>query len=334
MGHLYLQSKSFDLAIEESNKVLGTSQIKCAHLLLGRAYLGKREPAKASAAFKTVTELAPQDPTGYYYLGLAYRLQKQDDGALTTFEKALSLDAHLTDALSQITAIYMAKGDTVTALKRVQKHLQVLPNNPLLYNLLGGIYTLQNNDAKAEEAFKQAIKLDENVLISYLNLGNLYVKNQSYEQAIRQYEAVIKANPTVLPPYMLLGVIYDLQGKHPKANEYYQQVLKINPRFGPAANNLAWNYAEHNGNIDVALSLAQTAKEQLPDAPAVSDTLGWIYYKECLSEGHQPPTRECREALTIRLSTIIWGWRTIRRGSRARQGSLGASATIEPGLSW
>ena len=128
----------------------------------------------------------------------------------------------------------MAKGDTVTALKRVQKHLQVLPNNPLLYNLLGGIYTLQNNDAKAEEAFKQAIKLDENVLISYLNLGNLYVKNQSYEQAIRQYEAVIKANPTV-PPYMLLGVIYDLQGKHPKANEYYQQVLKINPKIRPSS---------------------------------------------------------------------------------------------------
>jgi tetratricopeptide (TPR) repeat protein len=217
---------------------------------------------------------------GYYYLGLAYRLQKQDDGALTTFEKALSLDANLTDALSQIAAIYMAKGDTATALKRVQRHVQVLPNNPLLYNLLGGIYTLQNNDAKAEEAFKQAIKLDENVLISYLNLGNLYVKSQSYEQAIRQYEAVIKANPTVLPPYMLLGVIYDLQGKHPKANEYYQEVLKINPRFGPAANNLAWNYAEHGGNIDVALSLAQTAKEQLPDVAAVSDTLGWIYYKK------------------------------------------------------
>jgi tetratricopeptide (TPR) repeat protein len=79
---------------------------------------------------------------------------------------------------------------------------------------------------------------------------------------------------------MLLGVIYDLQGKYQKANERYQQALKLNPRFGPAANNLAWNYAEHGGNIDVALSLAQTAKEQLPDTPAVSDTLGWIYYKK------------------------------------------------------
>ena len=51
-------------------------------------------------------------------------------------------------------------------------------------------------------------------------------------------------------------------------------------RLAPAANNLAWNYAEHGGNLDVALSLAQQAKEQLPDDPNVSDTLGWIYYKK------------------------------------------------------
>jgi tetratricopeptide (TPR) repeat protein len=79
---------------------------------------------------------------------------------------------------------------------------------------------------------------------------------------------------------MLLGVIYDAQGKHPQANTQYEKVLSINPRFAPAANNLAWNYAEYGGNIDVALSLAQTAKEALPQAASVSDTLGWIYYKK------------------------------------------------------
>ena len=49
-----------------------------------------------------------------------------------------------------------------------------------------------------------------------------------------------------------------------------------------AANNLAWRYAEDGGNLDVALSLAQTAKRKLPDSPEVSDTLGWIYLKKDL----------------------------------------------------
>ena len=34
------------------------------------------------------------------------------------------------------------------------------------------------------------------------------------------------------------------------------------------------------GNLDVALGLAQTAVQQVPDDPAVNDTLGWIYYKK------------------------------------------------------
>ena len=58
----------------------------------------------------------------------------------------------------------------------------------------------------------------------------------------------------MLPPYMVLGSIYDLQRQHQKANEQYEQALKINPNFVVAANNLAWNYVDYGGNIDVALA--------------------------------------------------------------------------------
>ena len=37
---------------------------------------------------------------------------------------------------------------------------------------------------------------------------------------------------------------------------------------------------EHGGNLDVALSYAQTAREQQPNDPHIADTLGWIYYKK------------------------------------------------------
>ena len=47
-----------------------------------------------------------------------------------------------------------------------------------------------------------------------------------------------------------------------------------------AKNNLAWVYAEHGGNIDVALRLAEEAKEKAPEDPTITDTLGWIYVKK------------------------------------------------------
>ncbi len=81
----------------------------------------------------------------------------------------------------------------------------------------------------------------------------------------------------------MLGTILELQGQTDQAKERYNRALKIDPRAAVAANNLAWFDANTNGNLDVALQLAQTAKAQLPNRHEVDDTLGWIYYKKGLS---------------------------------------------------
>ena len=53
----------------------------------------------------------------------------------------------------------------------------------------------------------------------------------------------------------------------------YEKGLALNPRFATAANNLAWILSEHGGDRDRALALAQTAKEQAPEDPHLSETL-------------------------------------------------------------
>jgi tetratricopeptide (TPR) repeat protein len=78
----------------------------------------------------------------------------------------------------------------------------------------------------------------------------------------------------------MIGILYDLKNQPQKANESYQKILDLNKDFYPAANNLAWNYAEHGGSLDIALGLAQKARETNPNDPSVGDTLGWIYYKK------------------------------------------------------
>src|ERR1035437_1969853 len=51
-------------------------------------------------------------------------------------------------------------------------------------------------------------------------------------------------------------------------------------RAVPASNNLAHAMLQTGGNLDVALSLAQTARRGLPDSPGVADTLAWIDYQK------------------------------------------------------
>jgi len=73
------------------------------------------------------------------------------------------------------------------------------------------------------------------------------------------------------------------------------KALKINPKFPPAANNLAYLYVEKGESLDESLSLAQSAKEQLPDDPHISDTLGWVYYKKNIYSRAITYLQEARE---------------------------------------
>jgi tetratricopeptide (TPR) repeat protein len=113
---------------------------------------------------------------------------------------------------------------------------------------------------------------------AYLNLARLYEQSKAYDKALQEHQKVLLKDPNFLPSYMLTGILYERQQQYEKAMTAYKQALERNPKFAPAANNLAWLYAEHGGNIDVALSLAQTAREELHDEPHIADTLGWIYY--------------------------------------------------------
>jgi tetratricopeptide (TPR) repeat protein len=69
---------------------------------------------------------------------------------------------------------------------------------------------------------------------------------------------------------------------------------------------LAWNYAEHGGNLDVALGLAQKAREANPGDPDIADTLGWIYFKKGAFESALHLFIEANEKLKDSSPTLLY----------------------------
>ena len=125
-----------------------------------------------------------------------------------------------------------------------------------------------------------AIELAPNLPSPYISLANFYMRQQVMDKAKSQYAAALEKEPNNLSAHMYLGMIYEIEKNFVKAKESYEKALSISPNFPPAANNLSYIYAERGGNLDLALNLAQKAKEQVPDDPHISDTLGWIYCKK------------------------------------------------------
>jgi tetratricopeptide (TPR) repeat protein len=60
--------------------------------------------------------------------------------------------------------------------------------------------------------------------------------------------------------------------------EDYKKTLAIDSSDGVASNNLAYLMVENGENVDVALTMAQTARRSMPNSPQTADTLAWIYY--------------------------------------------------------
>jgi tetratricopeptide (TPR) repeat protein len=64
-----------------------------------------------------------------------------------------------------------------------------------------------------------------------------------------------------------------------RAKKLFDKAHEIDPKSPYVSAELAFLYLEHGGDINMAVSLAQMAKQNLPDSPMTADALGWAYYK-------------------------------------------------------
>jgi tetratricopeptide (TPR) repeat protein len=100
------------------------------------------------------------------------------------------------------------------------------------------------------------------------------------DQAIANYQRGIQDNPREITLYVSLASLFERRGEWQKAEDLYQKALDIRPDYALAANNLAYLMLDHDGNVNVALTLAQTGRKGMPNVPSSADTLGWAYYHQ------------------------------------------------------
>jgi tetratricopeptide (TPR) repeat protein len=115
-------------------------------------------------------------------------------------------------------------------------------------------------------------------------LGQFYAKQGRLDEARTEFENIIKKDPRSVAARTMVGIIFDAQGKREEAKRAFQAAVAESADLAPvAANNLAYIYAEEGTNLDVALTLATSAKKALPENGEIDDTLGWVYYKKDLA---------------------------------------------------
>ena len=97
--------------------------------------------------------------------------------------------------------------------------------------------------------------------------------------------------------YIVMGNLYESKSDW---NTWLKTPIRTRwrsiPRTPVASNDLARVMLHTGGNLDMALSLAQSARRVLPNSPGVVDTVGWIFYQQGV---YSLAISNLQEALTL-----------------------------------
>jgi len=144
-------------------------------------------------------------------------------------EKVSSTDPEVTQLVEEAD-ICFRKGETKAAENLYLKAAAKDPRCSKAYGRLGVIY-LEQGDAypDAEEALRQALKVDPQNGYALNNLGLALYHQDKYADAIRQFEMAVRLDDLNASRHANLGMAYLAMRQYAKAESAFKKALKLDP---------------------------------------------------------------------------------------------------------
>lgn len=264
----------------------------------GLAYLDMAKIAEAKADLLEVLRLSPRSPSSMVNVAKVFTAERNLNGALEMYEKALAADPQSFDAVSGIVGTCIKLGQTQKAHAKLDG-LLITGGKPEvvagLRYLRSTVFAAEGNVAAQESELTEAIAVDEDYLPAYAAYASLLAAHNRTAEAVAQYQKVVEKKPSA-QVYTLLGILEDGRGDLTAAEKNYRKALGIRADSPIAANNLAWLIAETQGNLDEALELARAAVGNNSKVAGFYDTLGFVYLKKGL---YSPAVEQFKKAVAL-----------------------------------
>ena len=231
----------------------------------GRAAIQNGNLPVGIALLKRATEVDPKNKFAWNNLGLAYFAMRDDEHAITAF----------------------------------QKQIEVNPYDDFAYNNLGRVYWNERKYDEAVKAFNKQLENNPLDKFAHSNLGSMYAEWHKYNEAAPELEKAASLSPDSAELQVSLGDAYLNLGQDDKALAAFDHAVELSAT--PLVwNNIAYQLSLKKSHLDKAQQYAESAvsataaalrnvsldrltQQELPlvsSLIAYWDTLGWVHFAE------------------------------------------------------
>jgi tetratricopeptide (TPR) repeat protein len=203
------------------------------------AIFTKGHYSEATRLYTAYTETNPENPWGYYMLGLSAWKSGEPGRATEAFDHALQLDPSHRKSLFNSSRVLLEMGQPKPALERIEKALSLEPMSNEGLRLLGRAkYQLADVDG-AIEAYHRALSLDEHDVWAMNNLGLIYIEQGRSADALPALARAVELRGS--SPVFLnnLGTALERAGYPVAAAKEYEAALAVDSSYAKASASLA-----------------------------------------------------------------------------------------------
>lgn len=267
-GEYFLERDNVDQGLEffresvklDANNKFGKLGLSDASVRKGNQLLEKEEFAQSKFYFEDAIKNDPNNATAYAGLAEAQDSTDESDKAVANYEKALSLNANLTELLAPLGIAYFRKGDIAKAKALLTKAVAADPDNSETQFFIASIQYRENKYQEALTAVQKVLKKDPDNADAHYLMANILDGLGREKDAIAEYNRATTINPKFTDAWFDLGAAQFNAGNYAEAIKAYKTVTQLDNRNWEAYLNLADAYwqTEEFTQSESAYTLALT----------------------------------------------------------------------------
>ncbi len=252
---------------------------------LVQEYLDDKKYDEAIVILTGMLKGAPGSSDIHYVAGVAYDGKEDKSRAVDNFSKVSPDSKFYLSAAVQLAFLAQDMGNIEKGIDHLTALIEKFPQNTDLYLYLGSFYEEIEQFAKAIGAFQRGIELEPENAKAYFRLGVVYDKGGDKKSSIGAMKKVIDLDPKNANALNYLGYTYaDLGQNLEEAERLIRRALELKPEDGYITDSLGWVFYKQ-GYYEIALKYLKKAASIVPDDPVILEHLGDTFLK--INDGKQ-----------------------------------------------